>query len=615
MIGAVCRTLGPSQLLADGTHFVGSAYEPLAKELQARAAAEGNPGAGGDTASGMSRDQKSEACHAAEQPRCECHLCGKASNPLSWQPLSWRLGRRPSPCAKSDAPADASSAEDAGETIPSSQLATTYSCEVGLVPARRAPIALFSLAAYASLDASGSSSSTRTSPGWMDAAVHSWHANGDLLHTYVLATARPPSHWAPPGSNVALLRFPSVPSLFASLLRFADIPAASTPGGSKASMPRAASFAPLLASFAEAACGLDLEQYAYFGSIELDVILGDLRPFVAPYMGHLAQQQPEVGGSEKTAEDESNSDADGMPFDAIALRWAPPSRWQWRSVDDAVSFNTLADVSHGAVPLSTPLLLMRNNATTRLLWWRAEQWLRTREVSGAYSLRKAMTCRTCTGPLYWFDEHNFANFWRHELVAVGGSGRGQLDGSSDVGGYAVGADGRANGGVHRVGQGTRVAFVCCAFDDHHSSEPRTDGSGGGGEGCVVTWSAPIREANDSVGEDAAREKRIFGVRAGTHRLVRTCENAASYSGTAHLGVCVAVRPPCPRSQRRMRLDHPLARAEAFPPVALVVPCLPAGAMRAVGCRAMLHRPTSRWRALSPRHALLDSTSRGSEGGM
>jgi hypothetical protein len=113
-------------------------------------------------------------------------------------------------------------------------------------------------------------------------------------------------------------------------------------------------------------------------------------------------------------------------------------------MEDALSFNTLADPSLGAVPLSTPLLLLRNNETTRRWWHDAESWLRARERVGSYSLRRGTVCKACTGPLYWFDEHGFGNYWRAELTAA------------------------------------RTAYVCCAFDDHHSN--RTDG-------CTVTRTA------------------------------------------------------------------------------------------------------------------------------
>ena len=375
-----CRRFHAGHLLADGTHYVTEAYDAMAREM---------------------REPSSTRACGAVQPRCECQLC------TSYTAFSWRLGRLGTPCntsiTRAHAPAASlhvdrgTSGKEGNEAKLASSSLSPAACLAGLLPSRPAPIALFSLAAYQTL---GSSSSS----GWMDAAVLSWRSNANLLHAYLLATAPPPPHWTGAASNIVVLRFASIQRLFTLLLEFADIPPSKVPLFATRP-PRAASFAPLLPSFSEAKCSLDLTSYAYFGTVELDVVLGDLAPFIAPYIAPPGRRSATPNTGEANAHAASGTvagtGAEGphhVAYDAIALRWAPPSRQQWRSADDAVAFNTLADVSFGAVPLSTPLLIIRNNATTRLWWRQAEQWLRTQEVAGAYSLRKAVTCQTCTGP-------------------------------------------------------------------------------------------------------------------------------------------------------------------------------------------------------------------------
>ena len=166
-----------------------------------------------------------------------------------------------------------------------------------------------------------------------------------------------------------------VGDLIETLLRFAGIPTQQT-----ATAPRPATRgrhvrrpSPLFsADFAATVCNVDLGGYSYFGSIELDIVLGDLRPFIGGYI-------------------------DSSTYDAIAMRWAPPNRRSWKSVDDAVGYNTLGDVDAG-VPFSTPLLLLRNTRSMRTLWWKAELWLRGQERPGAYSPPKVGHLRAMHRP-------------------------------------------------------------------------------------------------------------------------------------------------------------------------------------------------------------------------
>ena len=333
-----------------------------------------------------------------------------------------------------------------------------------------APIALFVLAAYPTLDVSG----------WLGAVVAGWRANARLLHVHLItSTPPPPSFAALAGPTV---RVHVVEALLPALLEFAGVRVADVPRA-----PRAASLAPLLPDFAESVCGIQMDRYTHFGTMELDVILGDLAPFVAPYLGGSLggdslgggslggsySQTP--GGSRSGSRNGSLGGSLGLsgtlggstdartPFDAVALRWAPPRRRQWRSAHEALVHNTLADGASDAVLLSTPLLIIRNSAAMRRLWWTAEHWLRSQERPGAWSLRMAMVCRTCTGPLYWFDEHNLPNFWRHELPRI-------------------------------ERRSLSVAFACCALADHHIDRA---------DGCNVTW------------------------RGGA--ITRACESAAQYA--------------------------------------------------------------------------------------
>ena len=445
--GLSCARLNTSLQLPDGTHWHSAAYDLMAEEL-VRVAAAGH-------SHGVS------AC-GVPTPRCECDLCNKFA---AW---SWRLGRKSaagcSPHRDKHSASDGRRAQSTGTpsslaaplaavadaaapagraAAPFAELAAAASarptCTVGSRPPQPASIALFSLAAYPSL----------STPGWLAMSALGWHANAPLLHLHVLAESRVPAAWAPADSNVITLLF-SAPLLY-SLQRFVGVTAPSN-------RTRAASYAPLLAHFSEVACGLDLAAYTFFGSVELDVLLGDLAPFVTPYMAPPPAAQ----------------------YDAIALRWAPPNRKGWVSIDDALAYNTLADADAG-VPLSTPLLLLRNNASMRRLWWRAERWLRTQERPGAYSLHRAATCRTCTGPTYWFDEHNFPNFWRSELGGHVGSSIGSSSGGSGSGGSGSGGSGGGGGGV-------RVVFVCCAFDDHHVGVGSTTIAPGG---CTVEWTRGV----------------------------------------------------------------------------------------------------------------------------
>ena len=446
--GLSCRRLNSSLLLSDGTHWQPAAYDLMADELTRRATSEHGGGA--------------NACHVGTS-RCECALCH------TFVPWSWKLGRQGAvSCSHqrdhsttvdvgSDAleakPREAAPAESATATTVPSEAAILPACLSGSRPSRPpASVALFGLAAYPSL----------STPSWIAMSTLGWQANADFLHMHVLAEVDVPAEWAPPGSNVIPLVFRA--PLVDSLLRFAGV-------SSPTNRSRAASFAPLLADFAERACALDLSGYAFFGSVELDVVLGALPPFLAPYM-----QAPPA-----------------PQFDAIALRWAPPNKKAWTSVDDAVVYNTLADTDAG-VPFSTPLLLLRNNATMRQLWWQAEQWLRTQERPGAYSLRHSATCRTCTSPLYWFDEHNWPNYWRHAFRGPAAGGRPSGEPSSTSGGAGP-------SGAGLSGTSVRVAFVCCAFDDHHvgvGSSVRAIA-----DGCTVEWSGGV--------------------------LTRTCSSAAKYA--------------------------------------------------------------------------------------
>ena len=439
-----CRQFNESMMLADGTHWQPHAYDALATELEKAAHA---------TPDG--------ACGRVPSERCECRVCSR------FVPYSWRLGAHGPSCSaiehssshhavKAEAPQEAASqreAEPESEPRASDALAGG-SCRRGPVPREPASIALFALAAYPSL----------STPPWLSMTTMSWHANAKLLHVYVLAQTSLPQAWTSRGTSVVPL---VVDDILDALLRFAGIEpsnataAASSAGAARA--PRAASFSPLLADFAASVCGVELSGYAFFGSIELDVVLGDLRPFVSPYHG----------------------------WDAIALRWVPPNIKSWASADDAIAYNTLGDPDAG-VSLSTPLLLLHNNASMRRLWWRAETWLRSHERSGLYSLRTAATCKLCTGPLYWFDEHGFPNFWRHQLT-LGGS--------------------------------MRVAYVCCAFDDHHVGVGSTVAATVAAAGCVVEWAG---------GE-----------------LTRTCPSAAQYAWDGGL----AKPPPASRGDARACEDR------------------------------------------------------------
>ena len=396
-----CTDALHSKLLSDGTHFTDAAYTVMAAELQRRARTRLD-GTGGDAA------EVARFCSdpSASQSRCECRLCKK------YAAFTWSLGRATTQAScnlyQRHHPQQPQSQQLPQWSTPDP---TTFSCRRGTLPVGRVPIALFTLAAYPSL---------RDPADWMMASARGWHANAHLLHTYVIASSQIPASWAPANSNVVELLFAD--GLIPALLRHA----AAVPSGQDllTSLPRAprlASFSPMLPGFAESQCALDLSGYSFFGTIELDVVLGGLADFVAPYF------------------------APG--YDAIALRWAPAARTKgWRSAEEAVSHNTLADATFGAVMLSTPLLLVRNNETTRRWWWAAEEWLRQREKPGFYSLRLSLTCKTCTSPVFWFDEHNYAHYWRDELA-------------------------RAS---------VRVAYVCCAIADHHIDDRHT--------GCVVTWS-------------------------------------------------------------------------------------------------------------------------------
>ena len=198
-------------------------------------------------------------------------------------------------------------------------------------------IALFSLAAYPQ----------HAALHLAQAVLYGWQANADLIDVYVV-TSNPPPVALRCGDAAANVRCLIVDKIEEALCRFADIgdtfcsavgtrsahPSAAQHG----SRPmRLASFAPLLPNFAEARLGLSLGGYAAVGTVELDVVLGKLAPFVQPYMR--------------------------APFDAVALRWAPPR--PRASSSELVATDTLTDQLHA--PLSTPLLL-RNNDSMRRLW-------------------------------------------------------------------------------------------------------------------------------------------------------------------------------------------------------------------------------------------------------
>jgi hypothetical protein len=99
---------------------------------------------------------------------------------------------------------------------------------------------------------------------------------------------------------------------------------------------------------------------------------------------------------------------------------------------------------------------------------------------------------TRPGPLYWFDEHNFANYWKHAFAARPAATAGASRNLS-AGGEA------------------RVAFVCCAFDDHHAN--------GRGGGCTVKWTAAAN---------------------GTRRIIRACLDVAAFAWDGSGGTCKAV---------------------------------------------------------------------------
>lgn len=118
------------------------------------------------------------------------------------------------------------------------------------------------------------------------------------------------------------------------------------------------------------------------------------------------------------------------------------------TAEQALALDTLAAERVGlsaGVPLSTPLLMLRNNASMRRLWWRAEQWLRaaeggsaslagTAKWTAAHSLRTHVSQPWCTGPSCWFDEHAFPLFWRQQLAHA------------------------------------KVVYACCGVNDHHYKE-------------------------------------------------------------------------------------------------------------------------------------------------
>lgn len=110
------------------------------------------------------------------------------------------------------------------------------------------------------------------------------------------------------------------------------------------------------------------------------MVLGLLQPFLAP-CAHRRKHAPTHSPLSRRAQPTAHRhvalcDAGAVwwprsymagSYDAIALRWAPPNRKAWARADDAVAYNTLADMDAG-VPLSTPLLLLRGNEQMRTLW-------------------------------------------------------------------------------------------------------------------------------------------------------------------------------------------------------------------------------------------------------
>ena len=433
--GLSCRAFNQSLMLADNIHWHPLAYNLMASELTRRAAEAAALHAGAAAPS---------TCTPPPTPRCECHQC---KTNAAW---TWRLHRRPAgalPCGphdrsqqhrpRSDAASEDMDWEDMigryASSPPQQPRPRAGTCAVhGPIDWKGAAIALFSLAAYPTLG----------TPPWMAMTALGWRSNAKMVDVYVVAKAPLPAAWSGSGNVVSLV----VGDLIETLLRFAGIPtSANGTAAGNPRPPRPASFSPLLADFAATVCQVDLGGYSYFGSIELDIVLGDLRPFIGGYI-------------------------DSSTYDAIAMRWAPPNRRSWKSVDDAVGYNTLGDVDAG-VPFSTPLLLLRNTRSMRTLWWKAELWLRGQERPGAYSLLRSATCERCTGPVYWFDEHNYPNFWRNQ----------------------------SEGAAALQGTGTplRVVYACCGFDDHHVGVgsaflgASSASASAAANGCVVEWSKGV----------------------------------------------------------------------------------------------------------------------------
>ena len=171
------------------------------------------------------------------------------------------------------------------------------------------PLVLFTLAIY---------DDTAAALPWLGPSLRGFEGNAGLLDVYILtpnelrAALRPPSRTLP--RNVRRLL---VPRLMTELVRFAGIatPAATSSAASSATVKkvstvfprgrtllhpppklspsrplRPSSFTPLLPHFAESRCAClasTIDRYSFVGTVELDVVLGHLAPFVIPYFGDL----------------------------------------------------------------------------------------------------------------------------------------------------------------------------------------------------------------------------------------------------------------------------------------------------------------------------------------
>lgn len=293
------------------------------------------------------------------------------------------------------------------------------------------PLALFTLAVYAD--------SNITLP-WLDPALIGFSVNAGLADVYILTATKLAAALSMTGAMPKNVRRLLFPNLIAELLVFAGVHRSLKEYSAKPAMFRPASFTPLLPDFAGSRCELNatIERYAWVGTVELDVVLGRLAPFVEPYFGN-----PSI--------------------DAIGVRWSRYNAPSQLTVQQAIALDSLSAEKYGnprGVPLSTPLLILRNNATMRRLWWQAEQWLRAMEGDSAHvaavagrrtlppavhSLRMHVSDPRCSGPSCWFDEHAYPLFWRERL------------------------------------RHARVVYTCCGVDDHHFNEHR--------DRCIIELSA------------------------------------------------------------------------------------------------------------------------------